>query len=207
MNRKKKLRIIQFSLLLISLIILIFSYSNRFKLSDKDIISEEIQNKVDEQLSKEADGGDTFYNISFSGLDLSGNRYILNAEEAKNDKIKPEIIYMKEIDAIFYFKDGTDLKILADKGVYNNKSLNMIFEKNIKAFYENSSLLAEKAEFSNSKGLLIVSDEIRFKDQKGILVADKLLFDVKKQTLNISAFENKKVNANIDLKWKKDLEF
>ena len=107
---------------------------------------------------------------------------------------------MKEIDAIFYFKDGTDLKILADKGVYNNKSLNMIFEKNIKAFYENSSLLAEKAEFSNSKGLLIVSDEIRFKDQKGILVADKLLFDVKKQTLNISAFENKKVNANIDLK-------
>ena len=41
MNRKKKLRIIQFSLLLISLIILIFSYSNRFKLSDKDIISEE----------------------------------------------------------------------------------------------------------------------------------------------------------------------
>tara|TARA_Y200000002_G_scaffold383118_1_gene403348 strand:- start:3563 stop:4165 length:603 start_codon:yes stop_codon:yes gene_type:complete len=200
MNRKKKLRIIQFSLLLISLIILIFSYSNRFKLSDKDIISEEIQNKVDEQLSKEADGGDTFYNISFSGLDLSGNRYILNAEEAKNDKIKPEIIYMKEIDAIFYFKDGTDLKILADKGVYNNKSLNMIFEKNIKAFYENSSLLAEKAEFSNSKGLLIVSDEIRFKDQKGILVADKLLFDVKKQTLNISAFENKKVNANIDLK-------
>jgi hypothetical protein len=200
MNRKKKLRIIQFSLLLISLIILIFSYSNRFKLSDKDIISEEIQNKVDKQLSKQADDGDTFYNISFSGLDLSGNRYILNAEEAKNDKIKPEIIYMKEIDAIFYFKDGTDLKILADKGVYNNKSLNMIFEKNIKAFYENSSLLAEKAEFSNSKGLLIVSDEIRFKDQKGILVADKLLFDVKKQTLDISAFENKKVNANIDLK-------
>lgn len=200
MNRKKKLRIIQFSLLLTSLIILIFSYSNRFKLSDKDIISEEIQNKVDKQLSKQTDDGDTFYNISFSGLDLSGNRYILNAEEAKNDKIKPEIIYMKEIDAIFYFKDGTDLKILADKGVYNNKSLNMIFEKNIKAFYENSTLLAEKAKFSNSEGLLIVSDEIRFKDQKGILIADKLLFDVKKQTLNISAFENKKVNANIDLK-------
>ena len=65
MNRKKKLRIIQFSLLLISLIILIFSYSNRFKLSDKDIISEEIQNKVDKQLSKQADDGDTFYNISF----------------------------------------------------------------------------------------------------------------------------------------------
>ena len=76
----------------------------------------------------------------------------------------------------------------------------MLFEKNIEAFYENSTLLAQKAEFSNSEGLLIVSNQIRFKDQKGLLKADKLLFDLKKQTLNISAFENKKVNANIDLK-------
>ncbi len=200
MNRKKKLRIIQLSLFLISLIILVFSYSNRFKFSDKTIISKEIQKKVDQQLSNQSNEGDTFYNISFSGLDLSGNRYILNAVEAKNDKIKPEIIYMKEIDAIFYFKDGTNLKIFANKGVYNNKSLNMVFEKNIEAFYENSTLLAQKAEFSNSEGLLIVSNQIRFKDQKGLLTADKLLFDLKKQTLNISAFENKKVNANIDLK-------
>ncbi len=200
MNRKKKLRIIQLSLLLISLLILVFSYSNRFKFSDKTIISKEIQKKVDQQLLNESNEGDTFYNISFSGLDLSGNRYILNAVEAKNDKIKPEIIYMKEIDAIFYFKDGTNLKIFANKGVYNNKSLNMVFEKNIEAFYENSTLLAQKAEFSNSEGLLIVSNQIRFKDQKGLLTADKLLFDLKKQTLNISAFENKKVNANIDLK-------
>ena len=200
MNRKKKLRIIQLSLLLISLLILVFSYSNRFKFSDKTIISKEIQKKVDQQLSNQSNEGDTFYNISFSGLDLSGNRYILNAVEAKNDKIKPEIIYMKEIDAIFYFKDGTNLKIFANKGVYNNKSLNMVFEKNIEAFYENSTLLAQKAEFSNSEGLLIVSNQIRFKDQKGLLTADKLLFDLKKQTLNISAFENKKVNANIDLK-------
>ena len=133
MNRKKKLKIIQLGLLLTSLIILVFSYSNRFKLTDKTIISKEIQKKVDQQLSDQSDKGDSFYNISFSGLDLSGNRYILNAVEAKNDKIKPEIIYMKEIDAIFYFKDGTNLKIFANKGVYNNKSLNMVFEKNIEA--------------------------------------------------------------------------
>ena len=32
------------------------------------------------------------------------------------------------------------------------------------------------------------------------MVADKLLFDIKKQTLNIASFENGKVNANINLK-------
>ena len=43
-NRKKKLRIIQFFLLSISLIILYFSYSNKFIVKEK-IISEEIQEK------------------------------------------------------------------------------------------------------------------------------------------------------------------
>ena len=36
-------------------------------------------------------------------------------------------------------------------GIYNNKTLDMIFEKNVKANYEESKLFAEKAEYSNSK--------------------------------------------------------
>ena len=64
MNMKKKLKIIQLGLLLTSLIILVFSYSNQFKLTDKTIISKEIQKKVDQQLSSQSNEGDTFYNIS-----------------------------------------------------------------------------------------------------------------------------------------------
>ena len=32
------------------------------------------------------------------------------------------------------------------------------------------------------------------------MVADKLLFDIKKQTLNIASFKDDKINANINLK-------
>ena len=200
MERKKRIKIIQLSLLTLSFIILYVTYSNQFKSSDKEIVSKEIENKVTQQLKDQTDTGDTFYNISFSGLDLSGNRYILNASEAKNDEEKPEKIYMKEVDAIFYFKDGSELKILAEEGIYNNKTLDMIFERNIRAFYENSTLIAQEAHFTNSKGLLIISDEIKFKDPKGVLFADKILFDLNEQTLNVSAFENRKVNANINIK-------
>ena len=35
---------------------------------------------------------------------------------------------------------------------------------------------------------------------KGTMVADKLLFDIKKQTLNIASFNDNKINANINLK-------
>ena len=200
MERKKRIKIIQLSLLILSCIILYVTYSNQFNSPDKEIVSKEIENKVTQQLLDQSDTGDTFYNISFSGLDLSGNRYILNASEAKNDKEIPEKIYMKKVDAIFYFKDGSNLKILAEEGIYNNKTLDMIFERNIRAFYENSTLIAQKAQFTNSKGLLIVSDEIKFEDPKGVLFADKILFDLNEQTLNVSAFENRKVNANINIK-------
>ena len=200
MERKKRIKIIQLSLLILSCIILYVTYSNQFNSPDKEIVSKEIENKVTQQLLDQSDTGDTFYNISFSGLDLSGNRYILNASEAKNDKEIPEKIYMKKVDAIFYFKDGSNLKILAEEGIYNNKTLDMIFERNIRAFYENSTLIAQEAHFTNSKGLLIISDEIKFKDPKGVLFADKILFDLNEQTLNVSAFENRKVNANINVK-------
>ena len=159
-----------------------------------------MQEKVNQQIFNEKNSGDSFYNITFNGLDLSGNRYVLNAEEATNDKNKPEQIFMKKVNAVFFFKDDTNLKIFADEGIYNNKTLDMHFKKNIKSFYQDSTLFAEKAEFSNSKGQLIVSDEIKLTDQNGTLNADKLFFDLKKQTLNISAFKNNKVNANIRVK-------
>ena len=33
-----------------------------------------------------------FYNIEYSGLDLSGNRYILKSKEARNNKENQEIV-------------------------------------------------------------------------------------------------------------------
>ena len=90
--------------------------------------------------------------------------------------------------------------VFSDKGLYNNKTLDTIFEQNVKAFYEGSELFATKAEFSNSKSFLIISDNVKVKDEKGTLFADQLIFDIKKQNLNIVAFEKNKVNANINLK-------
>ena len=59
----------------------------------------------------------------------------------------------------------------------------MIFKKNVKAAYLKSILFAEEAEYSNSQSLLTISDKVRIKDKRGNLKADKLSFDLKKQTL------------------------
>jgi hypothetical protein len=199
-KRKKKLRIIQFSLLLFGCLIIFFTYLDEENVSKETILSKETQEKLKKQLSKKTTEGDVFYNIEYSGLDLSGNRYILKSKEAVTNEINQEIIKMKSVEAMFYFKDDTTMRVVSREGIYNNKTLDMIFTNNVKAFYEGSELLAEKAEFSNLKSFLTITKNVIVKDIRGTMFADKLLFDIKKQKLNISSINDNKINANINLK-------
>ena len=206
-ERKKKLRLTQIILLILGLLIIFFTYYNKKDDQIDQIISDKKQKEIKEQFVDSNQKGDIFYNIEYSGLDLAGNRYFLRSKEAYNDSSNQEMVSMKDVEAIFYFKDNTVLNVKSDEGVYNNKSLDMIFKKNVKAVYEESELFAGKAEYSNSGSYLIISDKVKVKDLKGSIYADKLFFDIKKQTLNIASFNEGKINANINLKWKKVLEF
>ena len=201
-DRKKKLRIAQITLLILGSIIIFYTYLNIDKQNKTNeiIISEETKKKIDKQLTSQVEKSDIFYNIEYSGLDLAGNRYILKSEEAFNDKDNPEVVNMKLVKAFFYFKDGTLLKVESDEGSYNNKTLDMNFLGNIKANYDGSELIAQNANYSNSKGFLTITENVKIKDIRGTIVADKLLFDIKKQKLNIESFNDKKVNAKVNLK-------
>ena len=200
MERKKRLRLIQFTMLTLGILIIFFTYLGKNEIQENKIITKETQEKIKEQMQVQNQQGDVFYQIEFSGLDLSGNRYILKSKEALSDKSNPEIVHMKFVEATFYFKDQTVLTVLSDTGIYNNKTLDMNFENNVKANYEGSELFAQKAEYSNLKSYLTISEEVKINDIRGTIVADKLLFDIKKETLNIASFNDGKINANVNLK-------
>ena len=201
--RKKKLLLIQISLLFIGIFIIFFTYLQKKQSDNRNIISKESQKKIESNLDKNAGNADVFYDVSYTGLDLSGNRYILKSKEARNDKSNNEIVKMLGLNAFFYFKDGTVLEINSDKGVYNNKTLDIKFEKNVQAYYQESVLFADMAEYSNSKNFLKVSNKVIIKDTKGEIFADKLFFDLKKQTLDIKSSLDNKINANLNLNEKK----
>ncbi len=199
-SRKKKLRIAQISLLILGLAILFFTYANKENNSSTQIISKETQERIKKDLAETSEKGDIFYNIEYSGIDLAGNRYILKSEEAYSSKEDQEIVNMKFVDAFFYFKDNTILKVESDTGIYNNKTLDMSFIGNVKASSEGSNLFAEKAEYSNSESYLVISENVKINDVKGSMVADKLYFDIKKQTLNIASFNDGKISTSVNLK-------
>ena len=199
-ERKKKLRLVQFTLLILGILIIYTTYYNKKLNLDKKIISKKTEEKVKKQTAdKKLEKGDVFFNVKYSGLDLNGNRYILNSEEAYLDDLKPEIVYMKIVHATFYFKNNTVLNIWSDNGTYNNKNLDMKFEKNVKAKYLESDLTAEKAEYSNSKSYLTIYENVRVDDVRGNLVADKLLFDIVEKKLDITSFNEGKISANVEL--------
>ena len=199
-DRKKKLRLTQFFLLLFGLFIIYFTYYKKELTPEQEIISKETPKTKEGDISDEKD---LFFNIEYSGFDLQGNRYSLKSEEAYFDELNQEIVYMKIVDAVFYFKDGTILYVKSDTGIYNNKTLDMKFEQNVRANYINSELFANKAEYSNTKSFLSIYENVRINDKQGNLIADKLLFDITSQKLDITSFSNGKINANVNLNEKR----
>ena len=201
-ERKKKIKIIQVALLLVGMLIIFFTYIKRENISDEKIISSEAQKKIKRQMESKSEE-DIFYNIEYSGLDLAGNRYILKANEATPDKSNQDIINMKSTTAIFYFKDGTVLKVKSKKGVYNNKTLDIKFKESVKANYQESSLYANEANYSNSESYLSISGDVKIKDIRGEIFTDNLFFDLKKQTVDIKSSNENNVKTNIKVNEKK----
>lgn len=200
MDRKKKLKIFQILLLIFGSSIIFFTYWN-FN-NDENLLSDTNQKKIQEQLEKKSKNknGDFFINIQYNGIDLAGNRYVLKSKEAYNSNDNKEIVNMKFVDAVFYFKDGTILYIVSEEGIYNNKTLDMTFKKNVEAKYQGSELYAGMANYSNSKSFLTISENVKVKDKKGTVFAEKLLFDVKNQTLDIASKLNDKVKTKVEIK-------
>ena len=197
MERKKKLRLFQTILLIVGIIIIFIIYT------DKGLfLNKKINQKTTPLIENETTGQkeNIFYNIEYSGLDLAGNRYIIKSKEATTNASNQEIVNMKFVESFFYFKDDTVLKVTSDYGTYNNKTLDMFFNSNVKANYQNSVLFAENAEYSNSENFLSISGKVKIEDFKGTMFADKLLFDIKKHKLNITSFNDGKINANLNLK-------
>ena len=202
MDRKRKLRTYQTLFLLIGLGIILLVYSKIDLPNKKKIISSDLQKKIDSKIQSNKNSSDTniFYNVEYSGFDLEGNRYKISSNEAINSSVDLNLVEMKGVFAVFIFKDGTKLDISSEKGSYNNSTLDMEFRNDVKAVYEDSKLYANKAEFLNSKNSLIMSNNVKVVDTRGTMNADKLVFDIKKKSLNITSDNNDVVKTKVNKK-------
>tara|TARA_B100000579_G_scaffold307579_1_gene257338 strand:- start:1030 stop:1626 length:597 start_codon:yes stop_codon:yes gene_type:complete len=191
-DRKKNILIIQILIFIVGVLLIYFTYLNK----DYDEKIESVQKvKEKENDEKKTDlDSNTFENVEYKGVDLRGNRYTIKSEVADFKVENPELINMKVMSAVFYFKDGTILRVRGDYGTYNNKTNDMNFRENIKVTYKEDALFSDNLDFLNSKNYLKIYGNVRAESIKGNIKADNLEFDLLKQTLDISMFNNGQIN-------------
>ena len=187
-KRRKKIILIQLVIFIVAAFLLYNTYR------DKNKVTEEII-KIKTETNPDTN---SFVDVEYSGFDLNGNRYTLNAGKADFETKTPEIIDMKNVEANFYLKDGTLLKIISDAGLYNNKTLDMIFIDNVKTTYLSSILISNQLDYSNTNGKLLASGNVQGTSvEKGTFFADNVEYDLTNKTLEFSMLGNKKVNVKV----------
>ena len=195
-SRKKRILTIQIIIFIIGSLLVFFTYYNKNNVSDLKKTSDLVEQNSSDTLENDQNIN-TFENIEYKGIDLNGNRYVIMSEKASFDVNKPELIDMKIMSAIFYFKDGTILRVKGDYGTYNNKSNDMEFRENIIANYIDNNLYADNLDYLNSKNLLTIYGNVKTESIQGDISADNVEIDISKRTVDLSMFGNGEVKVKI----------
>ena len=184
----------QIMLLLLGVFIIFFTYFYTDKQKNVKKTEEKKIAKTNEQIQNKS----IFENIQYEGVDANGNEFVINSAYAEFENDTPNIIDMRNILCKFFFKDGTVLRIISDFGVYDNITNDMSFEQNVKMYYLESRVFAEKADFVNSKNYLFVQGNVVAEGLEGNLKADKMNFDLTEKKLRISMYNQDKVNIRVN---------
>ena len=187
-GRKKKIISVQIIIFLVASLLLYKTYHRENKYVEE----------AQEVVVANDPNTNSFNDIQYSGFDLSGNRYVLDASNATFKTKTPERINMKGVVANFYLKDNTILTVISDEGLYNNLTLDMEFKQNVKSTYETNTLFSDELIYFSDNGKLIISGNVRGESiKKGKFFADNVEYNLTNKTLDFSMFNDGQVNIKL----------
>jgi len=187
-GRKKKIISVQIIIFLVASLLLYKTYHRENKYVEE----------AQEVVVANDPNTNSFNDIQYSGFDLTGNRYVLDASNATFKTKTPERINMKGVVANFYLKDNTILTVISDEGLYNNLTLDMEFKQNVKSTYETNTLFSDELIYFSDNGKLIISGNVRGESiKKGKFFADNVEYNLTNKTLDFSMFNDGQVNIKL----------
>ena len=94
------------------------------------------------------------------------------------DKKDEELILMNNVNAEILLKDKTKIFITSKKAIYNNKTNDTIFTKNINISYINHKILCEELNFMFTKNLMSLKENIVYQNGYESFFADVMELDL-----------------------------
>ena len=183
MKVKFLIQILLFLIASITLFSAIYFYSitNIDKSSKSKLIKEE--NKHDESLKNSSIDNDNstsnvLRNMVYENFDNRGNRYEIYADTSEFKDLNSKKIFMKGVRAKINLDNMNFITISSEEAIFDNQSLTTNFSKNVILDYLNHNIKGESLELLFDKNLIIMKDQIIYKNIDTELVADQIIIDL-----------------------------
>ena len=192
MIKKNFLRII----LILTLIILsFFVYFEYFK-EDESKLSRPVNPTIENE-EEVVYNSNIIKDINYTSRDLKGNEYILVAKEGEIDLDNSDIIFLTDVRAYIKLVKNSELIVITSNyGKYNTINYDTIFSKNVKIDYVDNIITGDYLDFSMINNLLIVSQNIVYKNLESTMKADVIELDTTTKDTKIFMYNsNEQVNV------------
>ena len=192
----KKNRIIQFSLVIVVIILFFITYNS----GDKDKIVDADKNSSIENAGKLTEKtSNIIEKVNYTGTNNRGTFFELNAAIAEIKYDEPNLSRLQDVFVVIRLKNLRTIHIQSDKAVFNKISNDCEFFGNVKIIEQDNVITSDNLDFYNSKNFLQAYNNVEYSGKKGTLIADKVDVDLLKNEANIFMF---KKNDKVKVKYK-----
>ena len=185
---------IQLALLLILTLIIFFISNKYFYTEDKNNVVKNTTslNKEKNDLSiKDLDN--EILNLTYEKFDIIGNQYLIKAQKGILDSKRPNIIYMKVVEASLTYLNSEQLIIYSKEAIFNKKNFKTTFSKDVKLIYQEQILKSDKLEFLIDKNIAIFKDNVKYNNQNIEVFADIVVINLLTKDIDIKSKNQKKI--------------
>ena len=194
----KKSKIIQFSLVIVGIILFFFTYYSREK---DEIVDIDKSTKTGDVIKLTEETSNIIENVNYVGT--SGDAiFELNAASAKIKYGEPNISHLQKVFVIIK-TNGRTIHIRSDKALYDKTTNDCKFWGNVETTEQDNIITSDNLDLFMSKNLITAYNNLNVKynnmDGLGFLIADKVNIDILKNEANIFMFEK---DSKVRVKYK-----
>lgn len=173
---KKKL-FIQFLLIVIVIILCIVFYVKFFE-TEKNI-----QSKSNEE--KTVSNQNIINDIRYQSTDNNNNTYLINAKSGTTITNNPNLIELKDVNAVIKFDGEEQIVIYSKFAIYDQENYDTIFKEKVNVVYNEHSINCEKLNILFTKDLAILNGNIEYSNLETKMFADEMEINLISRTTKI----------------------
>ena len=157
-----KVKITQITLLLLSLILIFYTY---YYLPKQNLGSIKVETKEEIKTVEEIKSKNTFTNTEYIDTDKEGKKYTTRAKESFILQNEPDLIYLTDVYSFTTLKkDNTLIEIRSKQALVNKKIKETTYEKQVVITNKSYKITANIAKHLSQKNLIIIDGNVIMKD-------------------------------------------